>query len=265
MTAPKRVFITGASSGIGYALALKFASAGDDVAVTARREDRLLELQSQVEALPTPHGRLLPLVADVREADSVRDATRRMVEVFGGIDIVIANAGLGQRGSLTDSAWEDIETLMRTNMDGVLHTIRETVPFMRKQGTGGHILIVSSVVYNLVAPYTASYSASKAFVSSIAASLRFELEPDHIHVTDVLVGRTATEFNQKRLGQAGYASKAPRLPVMSIDYVAEKIFELSHKKKKRVTLRLLDRLIVWANMIIPDVIGKRALRQYKTD
>ncbi|MEQ8672340.1 MAG: SDR family NAD(P)-dependent oxidoreductase [Aggregatilineales bacterium] len=256
------VFITGASSGIGYATALAFAKNGTHVAGTARRTERLLQLQNEINALPAGHGEFLPLTGDVRDADSMNRAISQTVERFGRVDVVVANAGLGQRGGIVDSEWADIETLLRTNMDGVLHTVRAAVPEMQKSG-GGHIIFISSIVYNMVSPYAATYAASKAFVSSIAASLRLELSADHIDVTDMLIGRTESEFSDKRLGQAGYGEKAGRIPRMTAEQVAEAILKASHSKRKRVAIRWFDRIFMMANLLVPNVIGNRAMRQYK--
>lgn len=245
--------ITGASSGIGLATAQAFIRHGVHVAALARNW--------RTSADPA----FLQITGDVRDADAMRAAVAETTQRFGRLDYVIANAGIGQRGSIADSQWEDIEAVMRTNIDGVLHTIRAGVPALRQSG-GGHIVIVSSIVYNLTAPYAATYSASKAFVSSLARSLRLELEPDNITVTDLRIGRVATEFNEKRLGAAGYAAKAPRLPIMTPEFVAESIVQACLKRQNRaVALRWLDRVIMLANALIPTIIGRRALKQYKVD
>lgn len=256
------VLITGASSGVGRAAALAFAARGWNVVATARRAEKLLELEEAVAALPEPHGELLALAVDVRDASAVHSSVAAAVARFGRLDVLIANAGIGQRGSIVDSEWEHLELLLRTNIDGVLHSIRAAVPAMRVSG-GGQVILISSVVANMTAPYAASYSASKAFVSSIARSLRLELEPDGIAVTDVLLGRTATEFNDKRLGQAGRSASATPIPVMSADFVAKALVRAAERRPKTLVLRWFDRLIVWANAIIPGFIGRRALRQYK--
>ncbi len=245
--------ITGASSGIGLAAAQAFIRHGMHVAALARnwrsRDDPAI----------------FQLTGDVRDADAMRAAVSETIQRFGRLDYVIANAGIGQRGSIADSPWEEIEAVMRTNIDGVLHTVRAGIPALRASG-GGHIVIVSSIVYNLTAPYTATYSASKAFVSSLAQSLRLELEQDKITVTDLRIGRVATEFNKKRLGAAGYAAKAPRLPVMTPEFVAEAIVRACLKRQNRaVALRWLDRAVMLGNALMPRIIGRRALKQYKVD
>lgn len=256
----KVVFITGASSGIGRATALAFAKAGYHVAGTARRAEKLLSLQEEIKALPGNHGDFLPLTGDVTAPQSLKNATAKTVETFGRLDILVANAGVGHRGTIVDSEWDGLQTLLRTNIDGVLHSIRACVPHMRENG-GGHIMTISSVAYNLVSPNAASYAASKAFVSSIANSIRIELSPDNIKVTDFLVGRTETEFNEKRLGEG--ARKSGGLPTMTPELVAEALVKAAKSPKNTVVLRFFDRLIVWGNRLFPGIIGALAQRQYK--
>lgn len=261
MSARRVAFITGASSGIGYASALAFARQGYDVVGTARRMDRLSALEAEIAALPQPHGDFLGIAADVRQADDVNSAVQETLTRFGRLDVLVANAGLGQRGSVSDSDWADLETLLRTNIDGVLHSVRAAVPAMR-QGGQGHIVLVSSVVSNMVSPYAAAYAASKAFVHSIGRSLRLELERDNIRVTEMLVGRTETEFNARRLGKPSRSSGGIP-PVMPVEKVAAAIVKASQGRRRAVALRWIDRLILLGNALVPDVVGRLAMKQYK--
>lgn len=256
----KTLFITGASSGIGYATALAAARRGWNVIGTARRAERLAELEQAVAVLPAPHGEVLALPADVTQAESLVEAVRRGVERFGRLDVVIANAGLGQRGALVDSNWTDLEVVLRTNIDGLLHTIRAAVPAMQKNG-GGQVVLISSVAGQIATPYTATYAATKAFVSSLARSLRLELEEQGIAVTDMLVGRTDTEFNEKRRG-AG-ARTGSNLPTMTPDQVAESICTAIEQRSQTVVLRPFDRLILLGNTLAPWLIARLAKKQYK--
>lgn len=258
--AERVVLITGVSSGIGRATALAFIQRGDHVAGMARRSDRLAELAAEIRALPEPHGEFLGMAGDVTQADAMRDAVRQTMERFGRLDVLVANAGVGHRGPLVEADWDGIETLLHTNIDGVLHSIRAAVPAMRQTG-GGHIITMSSVTYNLVSPYAAVYAASKAFVTSLAHSLRLELEADNIKVTDFLVGRTDTEFNEKRLGLGKRPGEG--VPTMTPDKVAAAIVRVVDHPRRSVTLRFFDRLTIWGNILLPDVVGRIARKQYK--
>ncbi len=250
--------ITGASSGIGRETALTLLRAGFNVTGVARNQERLAQLEEEARELP---GDFLACQGDVTRAESLQRAVEQTVACFGSLDILVANAGVGLRGDLVSSDWPSLETLLRTNIDGVLHSLRAAVPAMRASG-GGHIITISSVAAPLVVPYSASYAASKAFVSSIAHSLRLELEQDNIRVTDILPGRTATEFDSRRLG-SGARVAGSSLPVMRAEEVAAAILRVIHRPRRSVTLRLFDRLTLLAGRLAPDVLGRMARRQYR--
>lgn len=255
---PQVALITGASSGIGRETALTLLRAGFNVTGLARNQERLSQLEGMARELP---GDFLACPGDVTRAQSLQDAVEQTVARFGRLDILVANAGVGLRGDLVSSDWPSLETLLRTNIDGVLHSLRAAVPAMRAGG-GGHIITISSVAAPLVVPYSASYAASKAFVSSIAHSLRLELEQDNIRVTDVLPGRTATEFDSRRLG-SGARAAGSSLPVMPAAEVAAAILRVIHRPRRSVTLRLFDRLTLLAGRLAPDRLGRIARRQYR--
>jgi short-subunit dehydrogenase len=256
----KVILITGASSGIGRATTLACVKVGHHVTGTARRLDRLQSLQDEINALQTPHGDFLAVQGDVTQADSMQNAVQLTVEKFGKLDVLVANAGVGHRGAIVDSDWDDMETLLRTNIDGVLHSIRASVPAMRQSGVG-HIMIISSVGAMMYSPYAAIYAASKSFVSSIAGSMRLELEDDNIKVTDFLVGRTETEFDKNRLGAGKRAGGG--IPTMDVEQVAQAVVKAVNSNQKRVILRFFDRLIVLGGVFTPWLIARLAKKQYK--
>lgn len=254
------VFITGASSGIGRAACLAFARAGYNVAGMARREEKLHALAEDIARLPQPHGEFFVCAGDAGLREDVQQAVAAAVAHFSRLDIAIANAGIGHRGAVADARWEDLKALLRLNVEGVLHTIQAVVPPMRQSGRG-HIMIVSSVAASMISPYAATYAASKAFVSSLAQSIRVELRKDNIMVSDFLVGRTDTSFNENRLGEG--ARKASRLPAMTPEQVAASMVAVAQRPRSTVILRWFDRLIVWGNRWLPGVIGYLAARQYR--
>ena len=254
------VLITGASSGIGWAAALAFARAGYHVCGFARRAERLEALRTRVESLPVAHGEVLPVVGDVRNPSDMRAAIERALERFGRLDILVANAGLGQQGAVAEAEWDHLQAVLQTNIDGVLHGLRAAVPAMRAGG-GGHILIISSVVSGVHTPYTATYAASKAFVSSLAGSLRLELEEYNIAVTDVLVGRTLTEFNQNRLGSR-HANRGG-LPTKTAEEVAAAMVKAAERQPRHLVLSLFDRLILAGGVLAPGLMARLARRQYE--
>lgn len=254
------LLITGASSGIGWAAALAFARSGCQVCGFARRAERLEALRAEVESLAVPHGEFLPVAGDVRNPQHLAAAVDQVMERFGRLDILVANAGVGHQGAVADADWGDLQTVLQTNIDGVMHSIRAAVPAMRAGG-GGHILIISSVVSGVHTPYTATYSASKAFVSSLAGSLRLELAEDNIAVTDVLVGRTLTEFNQNRLGSR--RDNRGGLPTKTADEVAAALVKAAERKPRHLLLSLFDRLILAGGVLAPGLMARLARRQYE--
>ncbi|MBN1967626.1 MAG: SDR family NAD(P)-dependent oxidoreductase [Anaerolineae bacterium] len=252
----KTVLITGASSGIGRATALEFARQGAHVVATARRAERLSELQA--EAIPLP-GDILPVTADVTQPDDMVRAVQTALDTWGRLDVLVANAGIGHRGSLVDAPWDDLATVLRTNVDGVLHSIRAAVPAMR--AGGGHIVLVSSISGSAPAPFAAIYGASKSFVNGLGRALRQELAADHIWVTNVLVGQTHSEFAQNRLGRPGRV--AGKLPTMQAETVARRIVWASEKRRRVVVLRLIDRAFLLAAALTPGLLDRLQRMVYK--
>ncbi len=256
----KVVFITGASSGIGRAAAIAFCRAGYHVCGFARRAERLDVLGVEIKALNEPKGEYIAAAGDVRRVEDLRAAVETTLARFGRLDILVANAGLGQQGALAEAEWDHLETVLRTNIDGALHSIRVCVPALRTSG-GGQIMIVSSIVAGLHTPYTATYSASKAFASSLAGSLRLELEGDNIAVTDVLVGLTITEFNENRLGSK--PGNRGRLPTKTADDVAEALVKAAQGQPRHVIMRLFDRLVLAGGVLLPAVMARLTWRRYQ--
>jgi short-subunit dehydrogenase len=254
---PKVVLITGATSGIGRATSLLLAALGHQVAAVGRREERLIDLRQAGEALM---GEILPLPGDVTDGDLMSRLAAQALAHFGRLDVLVANAGVAFRGSTVDADWLDLETVLRTNIDGVLHSVRACVPVMRA-GRGGHIIMVSSVLGAAAAPGAAIYSASKAAVDSLAQALRMELRPDNIWVTNLLVGQTHTELAAKRRGSAGKVGG--KFPTMKAEKVAAQIVWAMERRRRTVIIRPIDRLIVLGGRFAPRLTERILYRIYR--
>ncbi len=252
------MLITGASSGIGYATALEFARRGGRVAAFARRADRLDALAEAARALP---GEVLPLVGDVTQAEDVTRAVQEALTRWGRLDILVANAGVGQRGALVEADWGDLETLLQVNITGVLHSVRAAVPAMRASGHGGHIFLISSVAGVAPAPFAAMYGATKSFVNGLARALRPELADAGIHVTNVILGQTHTEFAARRLGRPGRV--ASKLPTMSAEFVARRLVAATSRRPRTLVLRPLDYGFILAATLFPGLLDRIQKLVYK--
>jgi short-subunit dehydrogenase len=182
--------VTGASSGIGEQLARDLAARGAHVALLARRADRLEQLadelgHSGITALPVP--------CDVADRAAVDAALERIVRQLGHVDLLVNNAGYGAHVLFKDHDVADIERMVRTNVLGVVYTIKAVLPAMRARRQGW-IVNVSSVAGKLGQPDEAVYSATKFAVAGLSEGISYELAPLGIHVMTVYPALVRTEM-----------------------------------------------------------------------
>ena len=192
----KIVLITGATSGLGAAIARKFAENGDHLILTGRREDRLDSITR--ELIKTYHVEILPLVFDVRKLKEVEDALEILPENWRNIDVLINNAGLAVGlNPIHEGVIDDWERMIDTNVKGLLYMSRVFVPLMvaRKKG---HIINIGSIAGKEVYPNGNVYCGSKFAVDAISKAMRIDLLPHHIKVTQVAPGALYTEFSLVR-------------------------------------------------------------------
>ena len=189
---PSTLLITGASSGIGRALALEYARGGAKLALCARRADELDVTAAEARKLG---GSALCIPVDVTAPASVADAVARADRELGSLDMVIANAGRGDTRLSTRLEWSDVGPVIDVNVTGAFATLVAAIPVFVAQRRG-HLVGVSSLAGRRGLPTSAAYSASKAAVSVFLESLRIDLGPAGIHVTDVRPGFVATPINE---------------------------------------------------------------------
>ena len=183
------VAITGASAGIGAATAYTLVEAGARVAVSARREDRLAKIVSDLG-----EDNVVPVVGDVRDP-ALNDAlVAAAVDKWGRLDTIVANAGIGSYGGILDLEDAALTEMVETNFLGTVWSVRSAVKQFRAQGDGGDIVIVSSVAGFRGGPDEAVYAGTKHAQVGLAGSLDRELRAEGTRVTLVCPAGTATEF-----------------------------------------------------------------------
>ena len=252
------IAVTGASSGIGAATAVACAAAGMDVALQARREERLQEVAAQVEK--TGRGALIVL-GDVDRDEDVDRLIAETTSRFGRLDAVFANAGFGLFGAVADAAPQQARAIFETNFFGTMRLIRAALPVMRRQGSG-HILICSSAVSEIGLPMNGLYCATKAAQDSIASAMRAELADEKIHVSSVHPVGTSTEFYevlQIRSGLDGKNFNTPSALIQTPEKVARAIVRCLRRPRPEVWPHLWSRFGLALVTAFP-VLNERSMR-----
>lgn len=228
----KVVVVTGASSGIGRAIAHAFAREGARVVLGARRKEELEEAAASMR-----HGgreaRAVPcnVVVPQQVQRLVEAATSR----WDRLDVVVANAGIGLTGEVAEISRDDFRHVLDVNVVGVFNTIQAALPKMIAQGSGT-IVIISSVLGHRGIPRFAAYCATKAALNALSEGLRTELEPKGIRVLLVCPGLTESEFFKRRLGVPGPEPLREKMKAMPADEAARAIVNAVHSGRSRLVL-----------------------------
>jgi NAD(P)-dependent dehydrogenase (short-subunit alcohol dehydrogenase family) len=223
----KVAIITGASAGIGLAAARRFAIEGAKVVLAARSTDKLTAL---AEELRSQGCEALPLPADMRNPAAVKRMIEQAFQHYGRIDILINNAGQAAAGTVSEVNVDDFRQILELNVFGPLFAIQAVVPKLR-QGGGGLIINISSMVSKMHIPGLGAYAATKAALNMLSDTARVELASENIRVVTFYPRTTATDFGKNSLGdkqlrQRQRDSSASRgIIVDTPEQVAEKILE----------------------------------------
>ena len=204
----KKIWITGASSGIGKSLAIKFANEGWQVAASARRENLLMDLNNQ-------YANIHPFTLDVKNETETKNIFQNIVEKFETIDIAVFCTGIHDPDSEKKLSSEKIREIMETNFFGTLNCIMAVNNYFREKKKG-HISIVSSVAGYRGLPAASGYCASKSALTSLAESLYFDFKRHNVRVSLVSPGFIKTPMTDK--------NKFPMPMIKSPEFAAEKMF-----------------------------------------
>ncbi|WP_455448945.1 SDR family oxidoreductase [Natrinema thermotolerans] len=186
----KTAIVTGASSGIGAATCHELADGGANVVLAARSEDRLSDLAADLEA---DHGvETLAVPTDVREESAVDALLAAAVDRFGGIDVLVNNAGLARGSDVESMTTEAYETMQETNVDGVFYASRAALPHLRERE--GHLVFVASFAGRHPRPSNPVYAATKWWVRGFAKSLAAQVGDDGVGISIVNPAEVRSEF-----------------------------------------------------------------------
>jgi short-subunit dehydrogenase len=258
-----RLLITGASQGIGKALAEAAAARGAKVLAVARSESLLQELAEQVRARG---GTLEPVCADITNPDDRHRMVEAACQHFGGLDILVNNAGIGATGHFMEASSERLRAIMEVNFFGVTETVRAFLPILRA-GNQPAIVNISSIAGKRGIPARSEYSASKFALQGFSEAVRAELAKDEIEVLVVCPGLTATSFSKNMLEQKA------RMPVdhlrgMPPEKAATAILHSVEHSRHEVTLTFQGKLLVLVSRFFPrlaDRVAARRVRQLFRD
>ncbi len=250
----KVVFITGASSGIGQALAIELAKRGAKLGLLARRASVLEELVRDVERAG---GAAIALPADVRDAEAVRSSAQTLRERFGRIDLLVANAGVGATTHAAELKPSEVADVININVIGAVNSVVAVLPEMVERGEG-HLVAISSLAAYRGLPKSGAYCASKAAVSAFFESLRVDLRGSGVDVTIIHPGFIKTPLTAGRQAEMPY--------LMELDDAVRKIIRAIETRRRSVAFPWQLASMVRAAMLFPvplydRIISKRSYRE----
>jgi short-subunit dehydrogenase len=242
-----RVFLTGASEGIGRAAAAAFVEAGAVVLALARSAPRLHELVAELG-----EARVIPFVADVADGERMEAVARDILARFGPPEVIVANAGVGLDARFSATSDEDLRRVFEVNVYGVVRSIRPFLPAMVARGSG-RIVLVSSIVGKRGTPNYAAYSGSKFALHGLADALRPELAGTGVTVGIVCPSSTTTQFDERKM-RAGIPQNKVRVQRHPAASVARAIVRMARSTRRETILSAEGRLMVVVNAISPRLM-----------
>lgn len=255
--------ITGASSGIGRALAFEFGKNGFAIAFSGRDRHRISEVESE---LRDSGIQALGVAADVSVPAEVEAFEKEVSDKYGRTDVLINNAGISMRALFVDLDPEVIKKLIDINLMGTVYTTKAFLPMILK--SKGSIVGISSIAGYRGLPGRTGYSASKFGMQGFLESLRTELIPKDVHVLIACPGFTSSNIRKSALladGSSQGKSPLEEGKIMSAEEVADHIYSAVRKRKKILTLTTQGRLTVFMNKLFPSWMDGKVLAHFRKE
>jgi short-subunit dehydrogenase len=246
-----RAIVTGASSGIGRAIALELARQGAAVVAVARREERLVELAKEIGEFG---GQVETVTGDITEEATRQKAIDVARSRFGGLDVLVNNAGVGAVGLFEDSDPNRVRTVMEVNFFATVELTRLALPLLHK-GRKPIIVNISSIVGLRGTPLNSEYSASKFAVQGFSESLRAELVKRGIDVLVVNPGTTQTEFFDNVVERTGEPAW-PQHKAVTPAAVAEKTVRAIRRGDHAIIPYFWGKVMCWINRLSPNLMDR---------
>lgn len=265
----KVAIITGASSGIGAATALAMAQAGVDIALVARRREKLEEVAKSIRAIGRRAHVIVDDVADSAHAQRILDETEA---VLGRIDIVFANAGYGMERPIHEMSDDEVRTMFEVNFFASLALVRAAAKHLLRAQRPGHLLMCSSCLSKFSLPGHGLYAATKAAQESVCRAMRFELARSGIEVASVHPVTTTSEFYRASAARSGLApgdipAHSRRMFVQSPERVARAVVACLRQPRSEVwtswTVRFSAALFTLCPSMLDMVMRREARRQHR--
>lgn len=253
----KVVWITGASSGIGEALAYQFAHQGAKLIISSRKAAELQRVKQQIKS----ECLIIPL--DITDAIAVENAVNTAISHYSKVDILVNNAGISQRSLAVDTQEIVDRKIMEVNYFGTINITKKVLPYMIKQG-GGQIAVTSSLVGKFGFPLRSAYAASKHALHGWFETLQIELKPENnIFITIVCPGRIKTNISANALtadGSLHQQMDEGQAKGMTAEVCAQKILKSIYRQQREVYIGGADILMVYFKRYLPSLfywIAKR--------
>lgn len=252
----KSVVITGASSGIGLATAREFAKQGYNVALAARNSAKLKQIEDELSLAYGAKGqKFISIETDVCKEEDCRNLIERSIEAFGGLDVLVNNAGISMRAMFKDLDLSVIKSLMDVNFWGTVFCTKYALPHLLK--SHGSVVGVISIAGFKGLPARTGYSASKFAIYGFLDTLRVEHLHDNLHVMIFAPGFTSSNIrNTALVADGSQQGKTPRDEgkMMSAESVAHKLYKGVKRRKRVVVLTPVGKATVFLNKISPRLL-----------
>ena len=245
--AATRFLVTGASAGIGRALARQLVQQGGLVIVAARRSDLLDSLCEELSGTP---GEIHAVAGDVTLPEIRQKLLEAATSHYGGLDVLVNNAGRGAIGRFGEASDDRLEQVMRLNFFAPVELIRESLPLLR-QGNRPMIVNMGSVLGHVAAPRKSEYCASKFALHGFSDSLRAELRPTGIDVLHVCPSTTQSDFFDVAIGERRRRLRLAIAP--SAAWVARKTIAAIRQGRREIVLTLMGKAAVWCDRLAPGL------------